>query len=263
MAQNGYIKLGGQELRQLRAQSLQQWGREPSARELDDLVQGWVREEVLVREALAQGLDKDDVVVRRRLVQKMEFLVQSASVAPTASELQAFYQAHADRYAAPPAMDIEQLYFNAATRGVAVQRDALAVRASLQQGQAPTGDRFMLPRHLPQMDVAALARDFGDGFARAVRQLPPGQWSVPLASAHGWHLVRVLRQTPGQALPLAQVRERVERDWAQAQALQVRDAAYATLRSKYTVELPARPEADAAVQLSAAGAVLTAAKGLP
>ena len=45
------------------------WQRPPTQAELDRLVDDYVREEVLYREALAMGLDRDDTIVRRRLRQ--------------------------------------------------------------------------------------------------------------------------------------------------------------------------------------------------
>ena len=51
-----------------------QWQRPPTAQELDGLVESFIREEILYREALALALDKDDVIIRRRLGQKLEFL---------------------------------------------------------------------------------------------------------------------------------------------------------------------------------------------
>jgi hypothetical protein len=50
------------------------WQRPPTREELDGLIQSFIREEVMYREALALGLDRDDPVVRRRLRQKLEFL---------------------------------------------------------------------------------------------------------------------------------------------------------------------------------------------
>ena len=50
-------------------------GHDPTDAELQKLIDAYVREEVLVREARAQGLDADDSIIRRRLVQKMEFAV--------------------------------------------------------------------------------------------------------------------------------------------------------------------------------------------
>ena len=50
------------------------WQRIPNAKELDNLIESYIREEVLYREAVAMGLDRDDGIVRRRLKQKMEFI---------------------------------------------------------------------------------------------------------------------------------------------------------------------------------------------
>ena len=43
------------------------WQRPPTDRELEGLIQDYIREEVYYREAMALGLDKDDTVIRRRL----------------------------------------------------------------------------------------------------------------------------------------------------------------------------------------------------
>ena len=52
------------------------WNRPPTAEERDGLIQQYLREVILYREAVAMGLDKDDTVIRRRLAQKLEFLSQ-------------------------------------------------------------------------------------------------------------------------------------------------------------------------------------------
>ncbi len=52
------------------------WNRLPTAAELDGLIQQYIRESVLYREALTMGLNKHDSVIRRRLAQKLEFLAK-------------------------------------------------------------------------------------------------------------------------------------------------------------------------------------------
>jgi hypothetical protein len=69
-------------------------GHAPSAKELDQAVEAYVREEVLNREARALGFDRDDSIVRRRLAQRMDFIA-TADVegrTPTDEELRAFLQ---------------------------------------------------------------------------------------------------------------------------------------------------------------------------
>ena len=70
--------------------------RPPDAAERNDLVQAWVREEILSREAVALGLDREDSVIRDRLRQKMEFVSAGADADPGAKE--AAYREIARRY---------------------------------------------------------------------------------------------------------------------------------------------------------------------
>src|SRR5512139_1763506 len=52
------------------AQNFQRtWQRPPTKTEIEGLIETHVREEVMVREALALGLDRDDAIIRRRLQQ--------------------------------------------------------------------------------------------------------------------------------------------------------------------------------------------------
>jgi hypothetical protein len=55
------------------------WQRPPTKEDIDELVEDYVREEVLYREALATGLDEGDSIIRQRLRQKMEWLAEKES----------------------------------------------------------------------------------------------------------------------------------------------------------------------------------------
>ena len=77
-----------------------QWNRQPSAIELDHLIEEHIREEVYFREALALGLDIGDSIIRRRLVQKMQFLSEDLAVLDELrdEEIRAYYEEHEDDY---------------------------------------------------------------------------------------------------------------------------------------------------------------------
>ena len=68
--------------------------RPPSESELSGLIDGYIREEVLVREARALSLDRDDAIVRQHLAQKMQFLLESDAEAAVATdaELRAYFE---------------------------------------------------------------------------------------------------------------------------------------------------------------------------
>jgi len=217
------------------------WQRGPTPEELQGLIESHVREEVMVREALALGLDRDDAIVRRRLQQKMDFLIEEAALAAPASdaELQAFLQANADKFHSEPQFSFEQVYLDPARRGHRLSDDAARLRASLQDGRTPpaqAGDRLqLLQARYVQLPQAEIARLFGEGFARALPALVIGQWTGPVNSGYGAHLVRVEAFSPGAVPPLAEVRTQVERECAHARLQASARSAYEALRAKYVV----------------------------
>jgi hypothetical protein len=100
------------------------WQRPPTAQELAGLIEDYIREEVLYREALAMGLDRDDTIVRRRLRQKLEFLTEETTemAPPSEAELQAFLQQHIDAFRVEPRLAFQHIYLS---RGPAAARTAL------------------------------------------------------------------------------------------------------------------------------------------
>lgn len=226
------------DLEALRATSVQQWGKAPNAQQMDDLVQSFVREEVLYREAVASGLDRDDVIVRRRLAQKMEFLAHEDVRAPDEVEQRQYYAAHVAQYLQPASIDLEQLYFSADQHGAATALLAHQSLKALNQGKSAQGDNFMLARALTAQTGAMLVRDFGQVFADSVLSQPVGRWLGPIPSAHGLHLVRVLQRSPQAPGRFEELRDRIAADMVNERVASARDAAFNRLLAGYTVVLP-------------------------
>ncbi len=241
------IEITATDLERLRATSQQQWGKEPDAQQMRDLVQSQVREEVLVREAIASGLDRDDFIVRRRLAQKMEFLAHADVSTPTEAEVRQYHAAHTAQYQQAARVDFEHVYFRTDRTDTPAVQAARQARTSLAQGAPVVADNFMLGSILTEQDRETLVRDFGSAFADAVLQAREQTWSEPLASAQGLHLVRVLRHQPATTLPLEAIRDRVAADMVNARVAAARDGAYQRLLARYTVVLP-----DGRLQVSAA-----------
>lgn len=80
------------------------WQRPPSDQQLQGMLEEYVKEEILYREALKLGLDKDDTIIRRRLAQKMDFLAEDVASLrePAPGVLENWYSQHQEQYAPPP-----------------------------------------------------------------------------------------------------------------------------------------------------------------
>ena len=104
------VVTGGQ-IDQLAAAYAKAWRRPPTDGELKGLLDDWLTEEIVVREALAKGLDRNDPVIRRRLRQKFDVMAeeQGSAANPTDADLRTYLIAHADRFATPMLMSFQQI----------------------------------------------------------------------------------------------------------------------------------------------------------
>src|ERR1043165_501291 len=96
----------------------QQYGVPPTERQLQYLLDQYVRSEILFREGLALGLDRDDEIVRRRVVQKIEFLNEDVdAIEADDAVLEQFFAGHQSRYVLPATVSFRQAFFSADSRG--------------------------------------------------------------------------------------------------------------------------------------------------
>lgn len=95
------------------------WNRPPTRDELDGLIQSYIREDVLYRQAVEMGLNEDDPITRRRMAQKLEFLTSDLAmmVQPAEGELEAYFNENSELYRAPDRMTFSQVYFDPDARG--------------------------------------------------------------------------------------------------------------------------------------------------
>jgi parvulin-like peptidyl-prolyl isomerase len=226
------------------------WQRPPTREELDGLVESFIREEVMVREAVAVGLDRDDAIIRRRLQQKMEFVSEEAAALarPTDAELSTYLQANPDAFRKEPRVTFVQIYLDPRKRMDSLQADARRLIDTLNRaGSSPDLARFgdtlmLLEARYENATQAELARLFGNEFADVIVKQPTGRWVGPIASGYGAHLVRVESVTPGGTPALEEVRPALEREWANAKRQELSQAFYGKLRAKYAIKVT-MPEA--------------------
>jgi hypothetical protein len=219
------------------------WQRPPTRAELDGLVEEYVREEILYREALALGLDRDDTIVRRRLRQKMEFLSEDLGTPAQASEeeLQSFLKAHPERFRLEARFSFRQVFLSSERRGEAsAVQEAARLLVVLQEDPSgadadAAGDPLPLRAELSEASESEVERTFGNDFAEALRDVEPGRWQGPIASAYGLHLVFVRARTPARHPTLDEIRERVQSEWLVQRRREANESVYRRFRERYEV----------------------------
>jgi hypothetical protein len=203
-----------------------------------------VQEEVYCREAMALGLDKDDTIIRRRLRQKIEFVTDdvAALAEPSDEELSAYLKAHADTFRVQREFTFRQVYLNPERHGEHLVRDTAQLLAHLRQAGdkadvAELGDSFLLEHRFQLLPASEVVKQFGEKFAMKLGELSLGQWDGPIESGYGVHLVLISQRTEGRVPELAEVRDAVRREWANARRLEANDKFYQELLKHYVVTI--------------------------
>ncbi|WP_043317621.1 peptidyl-prolyl cis-trans isomerase [Microbulbifer sp. HZ11] len=239
-ASSGDIVISESRIQHISAIFARGWQRPPSAQELQGLIDDYIREEVLYREALNMGLDQGDAVIRRRLRTKMEFLAKDLvdAIDPPDSLLEQYHQTHLDRYTHPARYTFEQIFLDSNKRKE-VAEDARIVLTRLTAGRDPRkqGDHSLLQHRFDSVTPARIDRVFGSDFSQQLVDLPLNEWTGPLTSSYGEHLVRIRHLDPQQQPEFGEVRAEVLRDWQEQERRKVLQTQYETLRSKYRISV--------------------------
>ncbi len=222
------------------------WQRTPTEQELKGLIENYVREEILYREALTIGLDENDTIIRRRLAQKMEFLAKDIGqmIKPTEDEIKNFFNTNIELYREPELISFSHVYFNQDHRANA-DMDSRTVLTSLREkaispeAALSSGDRFMLHYDYPQKSHVEIMKLFGMQFADTIFKISDGSWQGPVKSGYGLHLVYITERMEASLPDFDEVKQEVHNDFIDQSRKQSYEKYYHKLREKYDIEITA------------------------
>ena len=221
-----------------------QWGRPPSDSEWTSLLDNEIREEVYYRQALKMNLDHNDELIRRRMNQKLDFISSDLAQmsTPPDSALQAYYVKHKSKYLRQASFSFSHIYFNADKRDHA-KADALALLPSLPATDinlpdlTKMGDAFAFAYHTDEAPAKEIDAQMGEGFAAALSGLPVGQWSGPVLSGFGAHLIFIDAVKPAGEPAFATIKEQLLNDYRYDYQQQFNQKVYDDFRKEYTIKL--------------------------
>lgn len=209
------------------------------------LIDEFVEEEALYREADSFGLAAGDYVIRQRMVQKVSFIADAAAGAepPSEDEIAAFFEANRARFREPPTATFAHAFF--AERRRDEMGDARAavrrLNASKASAEAATaeGDRFPFHTNYVERTFDYAASQFGEDTARAIfdPKGPFGVWRGPYRSPYGAHAVFVVSAREARDLTLDEIRDAVAEAAARDKAARARQDVIAETIARYEVSI--------------------------
>jgi parvulin-like peptidyl-prolyl isomerase len=222
--------------------------RQPTQQELQGLINRFIRDEILHREALAMDLDDRDLVIQRRLIQKLTFVFEdlAESIEPTDDELKIYMQENREKYRIPEMISFTQIYFNPGKRQDVMQ-EAKAVLARLKSAKSPPekaislGDPIMIDASFRKKYPDEVARALGQEFAATLFSIEGEGWQGPIVSTFGLHLVYIEERIASEMPEFENIREDVKNDFMYGRKKEVIDSAYEAVKSRYTILVEGLP----------------------
>ena len=224
------------DLSRLNDQWAMQMRRPATEKELENLTEQLIKEEIYYREAKRLGLDQNDTIVRRRMVQKLTFLTEDIATTdmPDEETLIDYYDQNIEKYRQPKRYSFQHRYFSSDRREDAKQDAEISLLNTKD-----LGDPFMLQKTYNKRSEREIADLFGREFSESIANLEPSQqWQGPVKSAYGFHTLLLESIQESYLKSYETVKERVLIDFQQETRRTANEQYFLDLRNKYSVNLP-------------------------
>ena len=193
---------------------------EPAESQADD--------DVLLERAFELGMESSDPLVQRRLVDRAKALVRAGirSRTPSQSDLRTFHQENAEPWAEPPRLDFSHVFFSRDKRASETADDAEAAfhrlrdEGSFSESATSRGDPFLSGHHLRNASPTQIVARLGPGFSTWIQNAAIMQWTGPVESAFGFHLVWIHKRIDARVPAYEEVQVRVLEAWYEEETRQ-------------------------------------------
>lgn len=199
-----------------------------SASQKQQLINDFVKDEVLLREAKALHLEQGDRVMRKRLLQKLDFMTQAVSekmIEHDRKAIKAFFAQHQSNYTVSPSIDFTHVYFSEEQGFEAAKQRAYRTLKEVKAKQADFasaplyGDQFMFHVNYVARTPEYINSHFGEDFKAVIfsNDTPLNSWVGPFRSEHGMHVVMVSKRQSGYIPHIDEVYGQVKKDYIKVQ----------------------------------------------
>ena len=227
------IYISDQEIISLVSAWKSQVGRNPTDDEIVRIINNLVEEEILYREALNLGLDQDDKIIKRRLAQKISFLKQESIVdTPSNNELLDYFNNNKDKYFIEPTFTFTHYYFS--NENDALERSNEAIN-HISKNLDVSSDPFFLGKNFVDVSLKSIKSDFGENFATYFNSFKINEWSDPVESAYGYHIILVINSNDGYYPEITMVLKQVEIDLLQSKRDKAVSEYLDNIKSEYKI----------------------------
>lgn len=210
--------------------------RELTEQETQDVIDSFVEEEILTREARKRGFDSNSRI-RTLLIQNMRFFLSQDLPAPSDEDLRRHYEENPERFETAPSITYEHVFF---ANPADVPKETLArLRDGADHTQMGDRDNLSARPRLVQITQPTISTTFGPEIAPQVLAIEDDDWHGPFESGQGAHFLRAAEWHEALRPAYEAIENWVENDWQLYQSRRQVDLALAEMRNDYIVDIQA------------------------
>ena len=209
--------------------------RKPDDAKKKELIENYIQEEIMLREAFALGYHISDGRVRKRLLRLMRTSLQDQIPEPTYNQLKAFYEENRQDYALGESRTFLQIFYDPSLNANVPDLEHVKEQYASYEGEERVGDFGLMSNRLNKDTYEDTGRAFGKEFADAVFNADINIWYGPLTSVAGSHYIKVLEVHPAKDLEFEKVEQFVAMDYTLEKNYKSREEKIELLKEKYII----------------------------
>ncbi len=209
--------------------------RKPDEERTQELIENYIQEEIMLREAFELGYHTSDGRVRKRLLNLMRTSLQDQIPEPTYNQLQAYFEENKEDYSKGEARTFLQIYYDPSLNEAIPDLSTIKTQYADYMGAERVGDFAPVSNRQIENSYELIGRTFGKEIADAVFNADLNTWFGPLKSSAGLHYLKVLEIHAPEEVRFEEVEDYVSLDYVMKKTIESQDEKIELLRSKYNI----------------------------
>ena len=199
--------------------------------EKKQVVDDFIVEEILVREAKKRGLDNSSRI-RRLLVQNMRFFLSGDIAKPTQAGLRAFFEKNKKHYESSPTLTLDHVFFADPNQ---VPEGTLSQLKEATDYKTIGDSNSIIGRKVTAANQRQLLGLFGPDAAREILAIEDDNWHGPIASPRGAHFIRIAERNPARLPRYEDAGSWIEGEWMLAKQREILNRELEAMRGNYQI----------------------------
>lgn len=201
------------------------------------LIENFIDEEVLLREAYNMELYKNDSRVRKRLLSLMRSSLTEIIPEPSLAQLRAYYDENNEKFKINESLTFETVRFAFTSENI--PKDHEAFLAKLQRSSNPLqySETTLYGNRSTRAGYQQIAMEYGREMADATFATQIDQWAGPISTRNEVVYFRVLEEHEGYLPEFETIQSYLQDDYYLTKSRELQQAKIEELKKKYKINI--------------------------